>query len=92
VPLCSAAGWRHGFLQSRLISDALKEWREAYGRSGKGSASVRARNIRDIYDAAAPLTDRIDSNEAQQFLAGMRHIVHEAIKAAGGEVRISLSA
>jgi hypothetical protein len=80
------------FIHVRLILAALKEWRDAYGHAGRGSAMLRAHDIDQIYDAAAPVPGSIVSNEAREFLAGLRKIVHEAIEAAGGEVRILLSA
>jgi hypothetical protein len=80
------------FLHSRLISDMLKEWRQAYSRSGRGSTTLRAHDISEIYEAAAPVPGTVVPNETREFLAGLRRIVHEAIEAAGGEVRISLSA
>lgn len=88
----SVFGALHLFIHDRLISATLKEWRDAYGRAGPGSAMLRAHDIDEIYDAAAPVPGSIVSNDAREFLAGMRKIVHEAIEAAGGEVRISLSA
>lgn len=88
----SVFGALHSFLHGRMVSNTLKEWREAYGRAGRGSATLRAYDINEIYDAAAPVPGSIVTNEAREFLAGMRRIVHEAIEAAGGEVRISLNA
>jgi hypothetical protein len=88
----SVFGALHAFLHGRLISGVLSEWREAYSRAGRGSATRRAHDISEIFDAAAPVPGAIVSNETREFLAGMRRIVHEAIEAAGGEVRISLTA
>ena len=48
--------------------------------------------IDGIYDSAAPVPGSVVSNEARQFLAGLRKIVHEAIEAAGGEMRILVAA
>jgi hypothetical protein len=88
----SVFGALQAFLHGRLISDRLKEWRDAYNQSGKGSATRRAHDISEIYDAAAPVPGAVVTNETREFLAGMRRIVHEAIQAAGGEVRISPTA
>ncbi|MCA1948387.1 MAG: hypothetical protein LDL55_09710 [Armatimonadetes bacterium] len=88
----SVFGALQAFLHGRLISDTLKEWRDAYNQSGKGSATRRAHDISEIYHAAAPVPGAVVTNETREFLAGMRRIVHEAIEAAGGEVRISLTA
>lgn len=88
----SVFGALQAFLHGRLISETLKEWREAYNRSGRGSATRRAHDISEIYDAAAPVPGAVVTNETREFLAGMRRLVHEAIKDAGGEVRISLAA
>jgi GTPase SAR1 family protein len=87
----SVFGALHSFLHERLISSALKEWRDAYGRAGTGSTIVRARDIDEIYGDAAPVLGSVVSTEARDFLTGLRKIVHEAIEAAGGEVRISLT-
>lgn len=80
------------FLRERMIPDALKEWREAYGRTGRGSTAVRAHDISEIYDAAAPVPGTIVTNDVREFLAGVRAIVHAAIEKAGGEIRISVTA
>jgi len=80
-----------GFLRKRMVPDALRGWREAYERAGRGSATLRAHDISEIYDAAAPVPGTIVTNEAREFLAGVRVIVHAAIEAAGGEIRISVS-
>lgn len=82
----------HSYVHNRMVTEALQGWRQAYSRSGKGSATHRAYDIDGIYDSAAPVPDSVVSNEARQFLAGLRKIVHEAIEAAGGEIRIFVAA
>lgn len=81
----------HAYIHNRMVTGALQELRRAYSRSGEGSATHRAYDIDGIYDNAAPVPGSVVSNEARQFLARLRQIVHEAIEAAGGEIRNSRS-
>lgn len=82
----------HAYIHNRMVTEALQGWRQAYSRAGKGSATHRAYDIDGIYDSAAPVPGSVVSNEAREFLAGLRKIVHEAIEAAGGEIRILVAA
>ena len=76
----------------RLVQEHLTDWRAAYdgpSSRGPGSAFRRANTIHNIYDAAAPIPDAVMTTPSVAFLAEIRRIVTSAIKAGGGEVRLS---
>jgi hypothetical protein len=60
----------------------------AYRHSGKGSTSARAREIKVIYDSAAPEINPVMNSAKQEFLREVRHLVREAIEQGGGELVI----
>ena len=78
----------HELALRRLVEQRLSEWREAYDLRGKGSTFERAKNVRDIYDEAAPVPDSVMPPPAKQFLAEVLRIVRVAIEDSGGEVRV----
>ncbi len=79
----------HELALQRLIEQSLSEWREAYDLRGTGSTFARARRIRGIYDEAIPVPDAIMPPSAKQLLFEVRRIVTDAIRASGGEVKLS---
>jgi hypothetical protein len=79
----------------RLVQDHLANWRTAYDgpvSRGPGSTLRRAKSIRIIYDAAAPLPDAVMTVASAAFLGEIRQIVTSAIEGSGGEVRLSEAA
>jgi hypothetical protein len=80
----------HEIAVRRIVESHLPKWRSAYDEIyGKGSTSLRARAIRGIYDAAAPLPDAVMTAISKEFLGEIRRIVVQAIKDNGGKVRLS---
>ena len=80
----------HEIALRRVVESHLPKWRAAYDEIyGKGSTSLRARAIRGIYDAAAPLPDAVMTAVSKEFLDEIRRIVVQAIKDNGGNVRLS---
>lgn len=83
----------HDLAVRRLVEAHLAEWRVAYDElRGPGSTRLRAVAIHGIYDAAAPLPDAVMSQASAAFLADIRRIVVSAIRANGGDVRLSEAA
>lgn len=76
----------------RLVQDELDSWRTAYRFAGPGSTFRRARTIRCIYEAAAPIPDAVMQPPSKAFLRETRELVTSAIEDAGGEVRLVESA
>lgn len=76
----------HDFARDRIIQQHVADWVRAYDRAGRGSTRERARDIRDIYEDAAPIPGVIMTEETQQFLERVRQLVHDAIRAGGGEI------
>lgn len=53
---------------------------------GSGSTVDRAYDIRDIYNAAAPIPREVPSPDANQFLGEIWQLVKDAIKSSGGKM------
>lgn len=79
----------HDLVLRRIINDHLNEWRSAWDRSGKGSATRRALDVRSIYEVAAPIPGIVNTVESLDLLSEMRTIVSEAIQASGGQLGIA---
>jgi len=78
----------HDLSMKRLVEAQLGDWRVAYEYRGTGSADRRARVMRQIYEAAAPLPDAVMTSSSAAFLSEIRHIVSSAIESNGGYVRL----
>jgi GTPase Era involved in 16S rRNA processing len=79
----------HDLVRLRLADGQLQNWLAAFDESGPGSASRRALKMRGIYEDAAPIPGIINTESASRFLDDVRELVHSAIEAAGGEVRLA---
>jgi hypothetical protein len=79
----------HELIADRLLEAHLQDWRVAFNYSGKGSTFDRARNIRDIYEAAAPVPGVVVTPLSVQFLKDIRNIVHRAVEDNGGELELA---
>jgi signal recognition particle receptor subunit beta len=77
----------HVFCASRLFITRVKDWNTAFSHTGKGSSYIRAREIRSIYETAAPIPGEVPAADANQFLTEIRQMVREAIEAGGGVFR-----
>ena len=76
----------HVLIKDRLFHDQVHAWGTAYAYRGTGSTKSRARDIRNIYETAAPIPGETPSSDANQFLDIVRDLFREAVKTAGGEV------
>ena len=81
----------HELALRRVVERHIAEWRAAYDLRGQGSTFARARAIRGIYEDAAPLPDAIMRPPSKRFLKEVLHIVVEAIRTRGGEVKSNLA-
>ena len=79
----------HDFVARRMIGTHLSNWRGAYELRGHGSTFVRAREIRNIYQAAAPVPTAIVTEPSAEFLRDLRLLVTRAIRDNGGELCLS---
>jgi hypothetical protein len=82
----------HEFVADRLVERHLPDWRGAFTYSGKGSTFDRARDIRDIYEAAAPVPGVVVTQVSVQFLKEVRSIVHRAVEDNGGQLELASAA
>ena len=77
----------HILAERRLLGDHRRGWGTAYGFSGPGSSLERAKEMRRIYDAAAPsISSLMDEAATQEFLNQAIRIVSDAVEGAGGSV------
>ena len=74
----------HQFAMERLIEKHPDKWSRAFDYRGVGSSYDRARELRSIYDEAAPIPKIELSGEASAFLGALRKLVFQAIKDGGG--------
>jgi len=76
----------HDLATKRLFQDYLNDWITAYAHRGTGSTRVRAREIRTIYETAAPVPEETPAEESVEFLDAVRDLFREAAEAAGAKV------
>ena len=76
----------HEIVMRRVVEENLGEWRAAWDRAGKGSATRRAVDLRAIYEAAAPVPGTVNTPSTLALLNEMRVIVGKAIQESGGQM------
>jgi hypothetical protein len=81
----------HQFIADRLLETHLQDWRVAFNYSGKGSTFDRSRDIRNIYEAAAPEPGVVVTQLSVQFLKEIRNIVHRAVEDNRGELELAVN-
>lgn len=74
----------HALVVDRLIVEHPDDWRRALSFSGRGSSDLRAREMKTIYDAAAPSISSVMDPEDRKFLDEVIRIVGDVITTAGG--------
>ncbi len=74
----------HKLAKKRISAEHVSEWVEAYNRRGTRSTFERAREVMNIYDAAAPIPGTVVDRIAAGFLRDVRQIVRGAIEGNGG--------
>ncbi len=68
----------------RIAALHIKNWMQAFEYRGAGSTFDRARDIKNIYESAAPIPSVILNEISEQFLSQMKKVVCEAIESGGG--------
>jgi signal recognition particle receptor subunit beta len=76
----------HELAHKRLFLEHVAEWREAYDRRGKGSTLERARDMKYIYEDAAPVPGETPDPAANTLLDLVRNLFKQAADAAGAQV------
>lgn len=76
----------HEFFSERLFTDQIKNWHHAYSHRGTGSTRVRAYDVRDIYNDAAPIPGEVPDSQSSAFIKEIREILREAVKQGGGRI------
>lgn len=77
----------HDLARRRLVDTRNKQWSAAFYRRGRGSTVERGRDIKSIYDSAAPIPAEMADEEATQFMFDVRIVVAESIKEHNGVVK-----
>jgi len=77
----------HDLSRRRMIDEQLSGWVEAYELKGTGSTRVRARDLVDLYETAAPIPNEMPGPDANEFLFELRELVAESVEDGGGELR-----
>ncbi|WP_131114047.1 hypothetical protein [Lichenihabitans psoromatis] len=73
----------------RLIQEPLRDWRNAFEVSGKGSTFDRAQRISAIYERGAPIASTVVTETSADFIKDMRRLVYQAIRDCGGKLDVS---
>jgi len=74
------------FVGGQLLEHPLPRWVTAYEHRGPGSTFDRSRDLKGIYEEAAPVPGEVMTREAAAFLREVRNLVHQAIHEAGGRL------
>jgi hypothetical protein len=76
----------HSFVAGKLLDGPLPKWVSAFEHRGIGSTVLRARDLHEIYEDAAPVPGPAMAPDTAQFLREIRELVHGAIAAGGGKI------
>lgn len=76
----------HSLAERRLITSHRSDWRTAFGFSGTGSSTHRARRMAQIYDSAAPSITSVMDIPTKEFLDEVIELVCAAVSDVGGWV------
>ncbi|MGH9892470.1 MAG: hypothetical protein ACREA0_10890, partial [bacterium] len=76
----------HALVEARIVNHPRPSWVDAYSYRGHRSTFERAREIRSIYEEAAPIPGPAMTKSVAEFLDEVRRLVHSAIIEAGGEL------
>ncbi len=76
----------HALSETRIKAQRLLEWVDAYNHRGTGSTFVRAREVMNIYDVAAPIPGTLVDRITLEFLREVRSLVRTAIEDNGGVI------
>lgn len=77
----------HDSSRRRMIDEQLSGWVKAYERKGTGSTRVRAKDLVDLYETAAPIPNEMPGPDANEFLFELRELVAESVEDGGGALR-----
>ncbi|MBN9483652.1 MAG: hypothetical protein BGO70_14310 [Bacteroidetes bacterium 43-93] len=64
----------------------IAEWQNAYNYKGKGSAELRAAEIKKLYNEVAPIPKDELTQQSKQFLKDIMELIVAAIKESDGKV------
>lgn len=76
----------HQFFSERLFKEQIQNWHYAYSHRGTGSARIRAYDVKDIYNDAAPIPGEVPNSESSAFVKEIRAILQDSIREGGGKL------
>jgi len=77
----------HDLSRRRILNDRLREWVLAYEHKGFGSTRIRARDVANFYEEAAPIPNEMPGPDANKFLFELRELIAASVKSAGGQLK-----
>jgi hypothetical protein len=76
----------HQFFSEKLFIEQIQNWHNAYSHRGTGSTRIRAYDVKDIYNDAAPIPGEVPNSESSAFVKEIRSILQESINEGGGKL------
>lgn len=76
----------HEFFSERLFTDQIINWHQAYSHRGTGSTKIRAYDVREIYNDAAPIPGEVPDSQSSTFVKEIKNILQEAVSGGGGRI------
>lgn len=77
----------HDLARERVLEQQIESWLTAYKHRGPGSTPIRAKEVANIYEEAAPIPNEMPDPDANAFLFEIRVLIANSIKASGGQTR-----
>ena len=76
----------HELFSERLFREQIQNWHHAYSHRGTGSTRIRAYDVKDIYNDAAPIPGEVPNSESSAFIKEIRAILQESVGEGGGKL------
>ena len=77
----------HELTRRRILDERLSGWLKAFEYRGTGSTRLRARDIVNIYESAAPVPNEMPGPDSSEFLFKIRELVAESVEAGGARLK-----
>jgi len=77
----------HNLSKRRVLEDRVREWVVAYEYRGVGSTRLRAKDVFEIYQGAAPVPYGMLGPDANKFLFELRKLISDSVHTAGGSLK-----
>lgn len=74
----------HGLSKRRILDERVREWVVAWEHRGPGSTRIRAKDVVEIYEGAAPIPNEMPGPDSNKFLFEVRELIAYSVQEAGG--------